>query len=292
MRDVISELLDEWAPKGQFDFVEFASHFPITVFCGLMGISTVSAPGIREAFEVQAASTTLDRALLPALLAGYDLTSKFADKLVADREQSGVKGDGMLDELIAAKHSGKLNETELRHMLLLLINAGYDTSKNMLSLLMHTMIQHPDMWTRCAEDRAYCSKVVEEIFRQSGVSSIYRTVTKEFTYDGVTFPEGTVLIFLVGIAGRDPAVYEDPMAFNPDRVHAQRHMAFGRGVHICIGQHLAKIQIEEGVHMIAQRLTKPRLAGEVKWRPYLGIWGIKSLPIAFTPGKMRKQAAE
>ena len=58
------------------------------------------------------------------------------------------------------------------------------------------------------------------------------TVTQEFTYDGVTFPKGTVLIFLVGLAGRDPSVYPDPMAFDPDRTHAQRHMAFGRGVHI------------------------------------------------------------
>ena len=77
------------------------------------------------------------------------------------------------------------------------------------------------------------------------------------------------------------------MAFNPERVHTERHITFGRGVHICIGQHLARAQLEEGVHVIAQRIAKPRLVGEVKWRPYLGIWGIHSLPIAFEPAPAR-----
>ena len=68
-------------------------------------------------------------------------------------------------------------------------------------------------------------------------------------------------------------------------------MAFGRGMHMCLGQHLARAQIQEGIHLIAQRITNPRLVGEVTWRPFPGVWGIRTLPIAFEPGARRTGAA-
>jgi cytochrome P450 len=73
------------------------------------------------------------------------------------------------------------------------------------------------------------------------------------------------------------------MEFQPERVRTTRHLAFGRGMHICLGQYLARAQLEEGLHLIARRLGKPRLAGEVTWRPFLGAWGLRTLPIAFEP---------
>jgi cytochrome P450 len=292
MRDVVSKLLDAWVPKRSFDFPQFAANFPITVFCGILGLDPETIPGaVREAFEVQSASTTMDRDLLPKFLAAYDVMWDFADKIINDREKQGGLGDGLLDQIILAKNTGKLDETELRHMVLLLAIAGYDTSKNMLTLTMHEMLRKPDQWARCAEDLRYCGKVVEEIFRHSGVSSVYRFVTEDFEYDGVRFPKDTLLIFMMGLAGRDPNAFPAPMDFNPERVHTERHLAFGRGVHICIGQHLARAQMEEGIHVIAQRITKPRLVGEVQWRPYLGIWGIKSLPIAFEPAPARDSSS-
>jgi cytochrome P450 len=168
-------------------------------------------------------------------------------------------------------------------MLLLLVLAGYDTTKNMLAVTVHRLLDRPDLWERCAADRAFCAKVVEETFRHSGVSTIYRVVTEEIAHDGVTFPRGTLLLFMMGLASRDPSVFPDPLAFRPERDSQERHMAFGRGAHMCIGQHLARAQLEEGLHVVTRRLARPRLAGEAEWRPYLGIWGIRRLPIAFDP---------
>lgn len=281
MREVIGGLLDRWSPRGRFDFTEFASYFPVTVFCGLMGISTGPIPALREIFEIQSASYSLDRGLLPRVLAGYQALWDFADRLVVDRERAGTQIDGLLDTMIAAKNAGRMNETELRHMLLLLVLAGYDTTKNMLAVTVHRLLDGPELWERCAADRAFCGKVIEEVFRHSGVSTIYRLVTAQIDYDGVTFPAGTLLLFMMGLASRDPSAFPDPLAFRPERESRERHMAFGRGAHMCIGQHLARVQLEEGLHVIARRLARPRLDGEVVWRPYLGIWGIKSLPIAF-----------
>lgn len=81
--------------------------------------------------------------------------------------------------------------------------------------------------------------------------------------------------------------FPEPMEFLPERIRTNSHIAFGRGAHICIGQHLARAQLEEGVHLIAQRLRKPRVAGEVSWKPYLGLWGLRTLPIQFEPGPSR-----
>jgi cytochrome P450 len=284
MRQIISGLLDEWAPREQFDFAEFASYFPVAVMCGLLGVSSEPISSIREALETQVAAMTLNRDLLPRLIAGYDVLWDFADSLVVERGKRGAAGDGsLIDTLIAFKNSGSLDETELRFMLMVLLLAGYDTSKNVLTLTMYTMLQYPPMWERCAEDQAFCAKAIDEILRHSAITTPYRLVTDDIEFQGISFPKGIVLCFATPLSGRDPTVFPDPMEFQPDRVRTTRHLAFGRGMHMCLGQHLAKAQLEEGLHLIAQRLRRPRLAGEVTWRPFLGAWGLRTLPIAFEP---------
>jgi cytochrome P450 len=297
MREVVNELLDEWVPKRKFDFTDFASLFPISVFCGLLGVSREIVPQIRDLLETQARSTQMNKALLPGMLEAFKGLWAFADTVFKDHEKGGVTNDGsLLDTLLIAKNAGKTTDKEIRQNIIMFAAGGYDTSKNMLGLIMHIMLGRPKDWERCAEDIKFCAKVVEETLRHSSIPSVYRGVAEEFTYDGVTFPKGTLLFLLMGLAGRDPAAIPEPMDFNPERTHTNRHLAFGRGAHICIGQHLAKAQIEEGLHVIAQRITNPRLVGEVTYRPYLGIWGLTSLPIEFDPaparGPLPKQAAE
>lgn len=283
-RQVISDLLDLWAPSGAFDFADFASYYPVGVLCALMGTSPDEIPAIRDALETQASSVSLNRDLLPELLAGHDILWNFADKIVREREASGLAGDTMLDAIIGARDAGKMDDTELRFMLMMLFPAGYDTSKNLLTMTMHMMLDHPEKWARCAEDLSYCTKVADEMLRHSNVATPYRFVVEDVDYDGIRFPKGTMLCMATPLSGRDPAAFSEPMVFDPDRDQANRNLAFGRGAHMCLGQHLARVQIEEGLHAIAQRITRPRLAGKVTWRPFLGIWGPASLPIAFDPG--------
>lgn len=291
MREVVARLLDEWAPRGAFDFAEFAANFPITVMFGLIGASLDALPGIRRSLETQGMSVSLDPSLLPALEQGFSILWNFVDGLIVERQQSG-RGDedDVLQALIAARTAGQLDDQELRNLLIFLFAAGYDTSKNMLTLIMHMMLQHPEHWARCAEDRAFCDRIVEEVFRYNSVSNVYRTATEEVVYRDVRFPLGTLLILTLTLAGRDPRAFSNPMEFRPERNETNHHVAFGRGIHQCLGQHLARAQIQEGVHLIAQRITQPRLAGPVAWRPFPGVWGIRSLPIEFTPAPARQSA--
>jgi cytochrome P450 len=245
---------------------------------------------LRGLLEAQAASHGLNRDALPAMLAAFDHLWNLVDTLTIDREKQGIPGDGLLDLMIAAKKAGKINDTEIRQNLVSLLTGGYDTTKNMLGLTIHMLLQHPDQWERCAGDRAYCDKVTEEMLRHSSIGSVYRWVGEDFVYADVKFPKDSVLTFLMGMAGRDPSAFPEPMDFQPEKVHANRHVAFGRGVHICIGQYLARAQIEEAVHILAQRLCKAKIAGEVKWRQYLGVWGLSSLPLEFEPAPLRAQS--
>ncbi len=282
MQKVITELIDEWAPKGELDFAYFASFFPVAVIGGLLGISPEFIPKIRSALEDHFASLTLDPAVKPRFLAAWDVLWEFADGVVLDRElQTDKQEETLLDVLIDTKNRGELDETELRFMILTLVVAGYDTSKNMLTLLMYMLLDKPALYRRCAEERDYCKKAVEEALRHSAIATTFRVVVKGFDYQGFHFPEGAMVAFAIPMSGRDPNVFSDPLSFNPDRTHEERHVAFGRGGHFCLGQFIARTQLEEGIHLIAQRLKNPQISGDVSWRPFLGAWGLRTLPIRF-----------
>ena len=286
MRATVASLLDEWAPKGSFDFAVFAANFPVRVMFGLIGGSVERLPDIISSLEVHGSSFNMEVDNMAVIEAAYQTLWRFVDELIEERGPTGGHDD-LLDDLIAANSAGNLSDVELRQMLIFLFAAGYDTSKNLLTLLMHSMIRAPDIWQRCAEDLDYCRKVVKEQLRHTSPSNTYRVVTEEFEYRDVLFQEGSMLIFPLAISGRDPDFFNNPMAFDPERPDKSAHLAFGRGMHICLGQFLAQANVEEGTHLIAQRITKPRMAGDVVWRGFPGVWGIKSLPIEFEPAPAR-----
>jgi cytochrome P450 len=294
MREVVSRLLDEWAPKGAFDFEEFASYFPITVICSLIGASPDAIPQLRSSLEALGLSFNLIPNYLPALENGVQVLGTFVTQLVADRRSGRQLAEqpDLLDALIRANDSGSLSVEEIHNLLIFLFVAGYDTSKNVLTMIMHELLKHPDTYARCADDLAYCRKVVEEGLRYQNPATIPRLLNDDLIYRDVLFPKDTMLFFPVGMAGRDPSAVPNPDEFRPERQHDNRHLAFGRGMHICLGQFIARAQIEEGLHLIAQRLTSPKLAGKIGHRPFPGVWGLRGLPIEFTPVPRRPQPTE
>jgi cytochrome P450 len=282
MRDTVARLLDEWAPKGAFDFTDFAAQFPVQVMFALIGTPTDKLPSIMASLEIHGQSFNLEVEKMGLIEEAYQTLWRFVDELIEERGPDAGKGD-LLDELIAAHSRGQISEVELRQILILLFAAGYDTTKNLLTLLMHSMIENPQVYERCATDFDFGKKVVKEQLRFATPSNTYRIVTESFEYRGVELPQGTMLIFPLSVSGRDPGVFGNPLSFDPDRPERKPSQAFGRGMHICLGQFLALANVEEGLHAIAQRIGNPRLAGEIEWRPFPGVWGIKSLPIEFDP---------
>jgi cytochrome P450 len=282
MRETIDALLDEWTPRGAFDFTEFAANFPVRVMFALLGTPVDRLPAIIDSLEIHGQSFNLEVEKMAIIEAAYQTLWQFVDVLIAERRADGARGD-LLDDLIAANADGRVSDDELRQILILLFAAGYDTSKNLLTLLMHSMIGNPDIYRRCADDADYARKVVKEQLRFATPSNTYRITTAPIEHDGVLIPEGTMLIFPLSVSGRDPEIFADPLRFDPDRSEKAPSQAFGRGMHICLGQFLALANVEEGIHAIARRIVNPRLAGPVEWRPFPGVWGIKALPVAFDP---------
>jgi len=284
MRQTIAELLDQWAPRQAFDFEEFASYFPITVMCRLIGASPEVIPGLRSAMEAIGLSTSMDKRWLPAMQDGVATMERFVDDLIAERRAHPREGQepDLLDLLLSAQAArDDLSDRELADILIFLFVAGYDTSKNMLTLTMRLLIDRPDIYLRCGEDHAFARAVVEESFRYHSTTSNQRILDEDITYRDVLLEKDAIVWFPLSWATQDPRYVEDSANFIPEREQKNPHIAFGLGGHICLGQYIARAQIHEGLHLIARRIANPRTPGPQGYRPFPGTWGLRGLPIEF-----------
>jgi cytochrome P450 len=285
MREVVVRLLDEWAPKGAFDFAEFAAQFPIRVMCALIGAPEAALPSIQSSLEALGLAFCLDPDHVAVMnRAMATMEAYVSDLLAARRRGERLRSEpDLLDAVLAANDASELSDAEVSDLLIFLFVAGYDTSKNLLTTTMSILLDRPEDYARCAADLDYSSRTIEEVLRYQSPVTTARVAVEDIVYRDVLFPKGEMLFFPLSVSGRDPSAIPDPEAFRPERVHENRHMGFGRGVHICLGQYIARAQIEEGLHLIAQRLARPRRTGPVSWRPFSGAWGLRTLPIAFEP---------
>jgi cytochrome P450 len=292
MREVITALLDLWAPKRAFNFEEFASYYPITVMFRQIGASPDAIPEVRDAMAAIGLSSSLDERYMPEMQAGVVTMEKFAAQLLADR-RAGKRvwqETDLLDALLAAQDGSDLTDQELVDLLIVLFVGGYDTSKNMLTMIMRLMIDRPEIYARCAGDAAYSKAVVEEAFRYHSSTSGQRYLNEDIVYRDVLLEKDALVWFPFSVAMHDNRYATDADAFIPGRKTENRHIGFGLGPHMCIGQWLARAQIEEGFHIISQRILNPRLTGPYGFRPFPGVWGISGLPIEFdrAPGDVKE----
>lgn len=294
MRATITRLLDEWVPKGRIDFEEFASHFPISNMFTLVGAPVEEVPNVRSSLEALGLALAMDKTKLPAINQAYLQIEDLVRRLIEERraDPAAAEKDDLLRLLVETADQDNVGERQLIDMIIFFFIGGYDTSKNVLTYIMWLLLDRPDIYERCAVDHGYCAKVVEEGLRYFNPGSVPRITMEDLPFRDVLIPKGTMIWFNLNIAGRDIGIFDDPDRFDPDRQLApnQRHMAFSLGKHMCLGQYIARAQLQEGLHQIAQRMRDPRLAGPFGWRPYPGAWGLRGLPIEFTPARAMAEA--
>jgi len=288
MRETMERLLREWAPKERIDFEEFASYYPVAVTAQMIGAPLEAIPGLRRSMETMGLGMSMDPTRLPALNEAVVHLETFCEDLIAERRARPRAKDGkgdLLDLLLEASDEGGISHRQLVDLLIFLFVAGYDTSKNVFTYMMHLMMRYPAIYRRCAEDYDYCRKVVEESLRAFNPSSTFRFTNQDFVYRDVLLPKDTMMFFTLNVSGRDPTAFAAPHEFDPERTidPQRRQLAFGMGKHMCLGQYIARAQLQEGIHLVAKHMRDPQPAGELGWRPFPGVWGIKGLPIAFTP---------
>lgn len=283
MRSTSHELIDRIAQRGECEFVaEFAAPYPVRVISGLLGIPAqdydrfhVWSRDLSLAFGSRIVSERprIERALLGL--------SEYVDGLLAARTKEPE--DDLISDLVAVEEQGdRLTRAELRALVTVLIFGAQDTTQCQLACALATFIDHPDQWARLGREPKLAVSAAEEVLRfEPAGSGSPRLATEDIDYRGLAIPAGTVLVPSAPAANRDPRVYPDPARFDITRSHAQPMLTFGGGAHYCLGASLARIEIQEALVILSQRLPELSANGAAQWRVGSQIRGPETLPIRF-----------
>jgi hypothetical protein len=200
--------------------------------------------------------------------------------LVAERRRA-PRAD-LLTALIAAEEAGdRLSTRELFATGILLFIAGHETTVNLIGNGTLALLRHPDQMQRLRDDPSLIATAVEELLRyDSPVQRTGRIVYEDVVLDGKTIPKGALAVGLLGAANRDPAQFTDPDRLDITR-GANQHLAFGWGIHFCLGAPLARLEGQIAIGTLLQRLPRLALATErLEWRETSTLRGLKALPVA------------
>src|SRR5256712_13515066 len=209
-----------------------------------------------------------------------DGLNDYFHELVAERRRA-PRGD-LLSALIAAEEAGaRLSTEELFATGILLFIAGHETTVNLIGNGTLALLRHPDQMRRLREDPSLIASAVEELLRyDSPVQRTGRIVYEDVTIGGKTIPKGSLTVGLLGAAHREPAHPPDPDRLDIAR-GAMHHLAFGWGIHFCLGAPLARLEGQIAIGTLLRRLPRLALAAEhLEWRETSTLRGLQRLPVA------------
>lgn len=182
---------------------------------------------------------------------------------------------------------GPLDMAEKLGIIQQLLVAGNETTTKLLTESMRLLAEHPDQWRKLQADPSRAGAVVEECLRlASPTQGMFRLVTRDTEVDGVAVSKGSMVIVMFASANRDEDVFDgDPNAFDPDRDNLKAQIAFGKGVHYCIGANLARLEVVKALEVLSRRLDTIELADPdgIEYEPSFVLRGIKRLDLRFTP---------
>ncbi|WP_075738166.1 cytochrome P450 [Streptomyces acidiscabies] len=275
--DRIDALLAQGPPA---DLVSpFALPVPSMVICALLGVPYAD----HEFFEEQSGRILRSRDEAEARAARDRLRSYLSD--LVDRKQAGRPGDGVLDMLVHHRlQGGELARDDVLDMAFILLVAGHETTANMISLGTYTLLGHPDRLAELRADPGLLPDAVEELMRMlSIVDGLLRIALEDIDVDGTTIKAGEGVVFATSVVNRDAATYDDPDALDFHRP-TRHHVSFGFGIHQCLGQNLARAELEIALHTLFTRLPGLRLAvpaDTIPFKPGDTIQGMLELPVTW-----------
>ncbi|MEV7617169.1 cytochrome P450 [Streptomyces sp. NPDC089799] len=279
-------LLDGIVRDGRADLVaDFALPLPVTVISELLGVPVDDRLDFQRWTDrmITRGEAPVDPEVVDE---AWQHMRAYITGLIRDKRSA--PGDDLLSALITARdEEQQLTEDELIAMVFLLLAAGYITTVNLIGGGIATLLAHPDQLDRLREDPELLPGAIEELLRHDGPVSpgIARFAREDVEIAGVTVPRGATVLIASAIADRDPARFPDP-----DRLDITRqdnaHLAFGHGIHYCLGAPLARLEGRIAIGTALRRLPGLALAvrpEEIHWRPG-GLRGPLNLPVTFTPG--------
>ncbi|WP_327411662.1 cytochrome P450 family protein [Streptomyces sp. NBC_01233] len=286
IQSIADRLLEEVVPYGRADLVaDFALPLPVTVISELLGVPVDDRHDFQHWTDrmIMRGAEPPDPAVVNE---AWQHMRAYVTELI--RAKRAAPGDDLLSGLITARdQEQQLTEDELIAMVFLLLVAGYITTVNLIGGGIAMLLAHPDQLDRLRSDPELLPGAIEEFLRYDGPVSpgIARFAREDVEIAGVTIPRGATVLIASAIADRDPARFADP-----DRLDVTRqdnaHLAFGHGIHYCLGAPLARLEGQIALGTALRRLPGLALAvapDEIRWRPG-GLRGPLTLPVTFTPG--------
>jgi hypothetical protein len=278
----VGQLLDRAAARGRFDLVsDFAAPLPISVITELLGIPDADTREFEEHGAIVGGALDGIRSLRQAARfqkSDAKLNTLF-ENLFAQRRRAPA--DDLISHLIAAE-GDQLRPAELAPMVSLLLIAGFETTVNLIGNCALALMNNPQQWEALrADPERLAPKAVEEALRYDPpVQGTSRIALEELELEGQQVHAGQWVVTMLGAAGRDPEIYDRPDTFDIDRDNAPEHLAFSSGIHYCLGQPLARLELTIAIQLLAERMPKLKLAGQPRRRAMSTIRGLQHLPMS------------
>jgi cytochrome P450 PksS len=283
IQDLTNGLLDAAEPRGGMDLIaDFALPLPLTVIGRILGVP----PEDNDRFHrwtrtfISAGTNANFLVLIPTLMRFM----RYLRKLI--RERAARPGDDLITALVRAKEGDdRLSEDEILAMIFILLSAGHETTVNLIGSGTLALLEHPDQLAKLRGEPALVASTVEELVRfVCPVEMATERYTREdIALAGTTIPRGELVVAVIGSANRDPNHFDNPDSLDITR-QSNKHLAFGRGVHYCVGAPLARLEGQIAIGTLVQRMPNLRLSvapEQLRWRGGFIVRGLEALPVSF-----------
>jgi len=286
LRPRIDELtagfLDDYEAAGGGDFMEqIAFRLPVAVIGELLGIPEADRPGFRDPVLAltQCLEVPTTREKLAAADAGYEFCAGYFGDLIAERRAEPT--DDLLGALVTDDADDPLDDRELNDMLILLFVAGFETTTNLVGNAVVSFLDQPDQYALLRTQPDLAANLAPELLRHdTPLQFVTRVAAQDIEVGGFTIPEGDTVFLMLGAANRDPSRYESPDELDITRTDIHP-IAFGGGIHHCLGAALATAEIDAMFRQVSSRFASIAVAGDhPRHRDRLSFRGVPSLDLA------------
>ena len=283
VREIAREAINAMLRKDEIDLVaDLTIPLPVRVIAELLGIEPERQDDFKRWSDelISGATGSASGTRPEGMLAAFKEFNAYMMEAIERRRAE--PGDDLISTLIAAEGGeAGLTTSETLMFTILLLVAGNETTTNLMGSAMNALLDHPEQLERVQRDPSLIPPMLEEALRyQSPIQFLFREATQDVELAGITIPKGAMVLPAFGSANRDPAQFPDPDRFDIDR-DARGHLAFGFGIHFCLGASLARLEARVGFEELLSRVsTFRRLEPEVEYVDSFLLRGLRRLPLA------------
>jgi cytochrome P450 len=286
--DIVDGLITEALGHGEIDVMEdFAYPLPVAIICGMLGVPVEDNVRFREWTKEAARSLDPDELLSPAEQAArqatFDAFSAYFEELITKRRAHPK--DDLISALIAAEDEGsKLTHEELVSTCILILIAGHETTVNLIGNGTLQLLRHPDRLALLRQNPELLKSAVEELLRfDPPVQLTGRLALEDIPIGDRVLRKGQQATLLIGAANRDPAQFPEPQQLDITRSE-NRHIAFGMGIHFCLGAPLARVEGQQAIgELVARTSALELMVDDPPYKENLVLRGLAALPVRLTP---------